>query len=81
MPCARLPSIYTRPHYAEGGDLMSCGANTTANSRRAGFFTDKILKGAKPGDIPFDQPTRYCVVTNRKAANTRGPRLANEPPA
>jgi hypothetical protein len=78
MPCARLPSIYTRPHWAQGGDLVSCGADATDNARRAGIFTDKILKGAKRGDMPLEQPTHYYVVTNRKTANTRGPRLANK---
>jgi putative tryptophan/tyrosine transport system substrate-binding protein len=72
----RLPSIYTQPQYAEAGGLMSYGADTIDNFRRAGLFVDKILKGAKPGEIPFEQPTRYYLVINRgtaKALNIRIP--------
>ena len=68
----RLPSIYPQQYYAEAGGLMSYGADVTDNFRRAGIFVDKILKGAKPGDIPFEQPTRYYLVINRKTANALG---------
>ena len=74
----RLPSIYTRSQFAEVGGLMSYGADYNDNYRRAGIFVDKILKGAKPGDIPFEQPTRYYLVINRKTANTLGIKLVNE---
>jgi len=74
----RLPSIYTQPAYPEAGGLMSYGADTNNNARRAGVFVDKILKGAKPGDIPFEQPTRYYLVVNRKTANALGIKLNNE---
>jgi putative ABC transport system substrate-binding protein len=74
----RLPSIYPQPIYAEVGGLMSYGADTHENFRRAGIFVDKILKGAKPGDIPFEQPTRYPLVINRKTANALGIKLSGE---
>lgn len=74
----RLPSIYTQFQYAEAGGLMSYGADTNDNFRRAGFFVDKILKGAKPGDIPFEQPTRYYLVINRKTAHLLGLKLTGE---
>jgi putative ABC transport system substrate-binding protein len=74
----RLPSIYPLPQYAEAGGLMSYGAELNDNYRRAGIFVDKILKGAKPGDIPFEQPTRYYLVINRKTANALGIKPTNE---
>ena len=74
----RLPSIYPQSIYPEAGGLMSYGAEANDNFRRAGIFVDKILKGAKPGDIPFEQPTRYYLVINRKTANALGVKLNNE---
>ena len=74
----RLPSIYTQPSYAEAGGLMSYGADINDNARRVGIFVDKILKGAKHGDIPFEQPKRYYLVVNRKTANALGIKPTNE---
>jgi putative ABC transport system substrate-binding protein len=74
----RLPSINPFAAYAEGGGLMSYGADLNDQFRRAGIFVDKILKGAKPGDIPFEQPTRYNFVINRKTANALGVKLTSE---
>jgi putative ABC transport system substrate-binding protein len=74
----RMPSIYPQPQYAEVGGLMSYGADLNENFRRVGIFVDKILKGAKPGDIPFEQPTRYYLVINRKTANAVGIKPNNE---
>jgi putative ABC transport system substrate-binding protein len=74
----RLPSIYSQPQYAEVGGLMSYGSDTTDNFRRVGIFVDKILKGAKPRDIPFEQPTRYYLVINRKTANALGVKISQE---
>ena len=74
----RLPSINALAGYAEAGGLMSYGADFTDNFRRAGIFVDKILKGAKPGDIPFEQPTRYYLVVNRKTAKALGIKPTNE---
>ncbi len=74
----RLPSIYAGAGYSEIGGLMSYGSDTNDNFRRAGIFVDKILKGAKVGEIPFEQPTRYYFVINRKTANALGIKLTNE---
>ena len=74
----RLPSISPFSAYAESGGLMSYGSDLNENFRRAGIFVDKILKGAKPGDIPFEQPTRYYLVINRKTANALGVKLTGE---
>jgi putative tryptophan/tyrosine transport system substrate-binding protein len=74
----RLPSIYPQQQYAEAGGLLSYGGNFNDNFRRAGIFVDKILKGAKPGDIPFEQPTRYYLVINRKTANALGIKITGE---
>jgi putative ABC transport system substrate-binding protein len=74
----RLPSIYPQQQYAEAGGLMSYGADLNDNFRRAGIFVDKILKGAKPGELPFEQPTRFYLVINRKTANALGVKLNNE---
>jgi putative tryptophan/tyrosine transport system substrate-binding protein len=52
------------------------GSDTADNFRRAGIFADKILKGAKPGDLPFEQPTRHYFVINRKTANALGIKLS-----
>ena len=74
----RLPSIYPTQNYPEAGGLMSYGADITDNFRRAGIFVDKIFKGAKPGDLPFEQPTRYALVLNRKTADALGIKIGNE---
>jgi putative ABC transport system substrate-binding protein len=74
----RLPSIYAQVGYAEVGGLMNYGADLADSFRRAGVFVDKILKGAKPGDIPFEQPTRYYFMINRKTANALGIKITNE---
>ena len=74
----RLPSISPSSGYAEAGGLMNYGADINDNFRRAGIFVDKILKGAKPGDIPFEQPTRYYLVINAKTAKALGVKLNNE---
>ena len=74
----RLPSINAITGYAEAGGLMSYGLDVNDNFRRVGIFVDKILKGAKPGDIPFEQPTRYYLVINRKTANALGIKISGE---
>ena len=73
----RLPSINALAGYAEVGGLMSYGADINDNFRRAGIFVDKIFKGAKPGEIPFEQPTRYFLVINAKTAKQLGIGMSN----
>ncbi len=68
----RLPSIYPLPEYAEAGGLMSYGAPTIDNFRRAANYVDKILKGANPAQLPFEQPTKYALVINMKTAKALG---------
>jgi putative ABC transport system substrate-binding protein len=68
----RLPSIYGQSVYADDGGLMSYGANIVESWRRAVTFVDKILKGAKPADLPVEQPTKFELVVNMKTARTLG---------
>ena len=68
----RLPAIYSRGDYVESGGLMSYGADQVEPYRRAAVYVDKILKGAKPADIPVEQPTKFELVINLKAAKQIG---------
>lgn len=68
----RLPSVAAVQEYVEVGGLMSYGPNFAENYRRAATYVDKILKGAKPGDIPVEQPTKLELVINRKTAKALG---------
>ena len=68
----RLPSISGYRTYAEAGGLMSYGQNIPANFRRAATYVDKILKGAKAGELPVEQPTTFEFVVNLKTAQTLG---------
>jgi putative ABC transport system substrate-binding protein len=68
----RLPSIAANRIYAEAGGLMSYGQNLADNYRRAANYVDKILKGAKPGELPVERPTRLELVINRKTATALG---------
>jgi putative ABC transport system substrate-binding protein len=69
---SRLPAIYYRPNFVEAGGLMSYGVNDTDLYRRAATYVDKILKGAKPADLPVEQPTKFELVINLKAAKQIG---------
>jgi putative ABC transport system substrate-binding protein len=69
---ARLPTIYGSREYVEAGGLMSYGPSYTELFRRAADYVDKILRGAKPGDIPVEQPTKFELVINLKTAKTLG---------
>src|SRR5262249_60537559 len=60
----RMPSISALPDYAELGGLMSYGTSLVDNYRRAATYVDRILKGANPGVLPFEQPTRYRLGIN-----------------
>jgi putative ABC transport system substrate-binding protein len=68
----RLPSTGGSAEYAEAGGLLSYGPNLLENYRRSATYVDKILKGAKPADLPVEQPTRYELVVNRKTAQALG---------
>jgi putative ABC transport system substrate-binding protein len=69
---SRLPAIYTFRGQAEAGGLMSYGPSLQANFRRAATYVDKILKGARPADLPVEQPTRFEMVVNMKTAKALG---------
>ncbi len=68
----RVASIYLIYQYPKAGGLMSYGPDVVDNFRRASAYVDKILKGAKPGDLPFEQPARYVLAVNLKTAKTLG---------
>jgi putative ABC transport system substrate-binding protein len=74
----RLPSSYANLEYADAGGLIVYAANVNENFRRAAIFVDKILKGAKPGELPFELPTRFQLVINRKTANALGLTIPQE---
>jgi len=69
---SRLPVIYSGREYVEAGGLMSYGVNLDDLDRRAATYVDKILKGAKPADLPIQQPTRFEFIINLKAARQIG---------
>ena len=68
----RFPSIYESREYALAGGLMTYGQDLTVSFRRAATYVDKILKGAKPTDLPWEQPTKIELVLNLKTAKTLG---------
>jgi putative ABC transport system substrate-binding protein len=67
-----LPTIYGLKEDAEAGGLMSYGPGQAAFVRLAAGYVDKILKGAKPGDLPVEQPTKFELVINLKTAKALG---------
>jgi putative ABC transport system substrate-binding protein len=68
----RLPAIYTREEFADNGGLMSYGADEDEPFKRIAVMIDKILKGAKPADIPVEQPTKFEFIINLKTAKQIG---------
>jgi putative ABC transport system substrate-binding protein len=69
---ARLPTIYFTRQHVEDGGLMCYGPNPVDNYRRAAVYVDKILKGARPADLPVERPTRIELVINLKTAKALG---------
>jgi putative ABC transport system substrate-binding protein len=69
---AQLPTLHGQKPYVEAGGLMSYGANIPALFRRAADYVDKILRGAKPADLPVEQPTEFDLVINLKTAKALG---------
>ena len=68
----RLPSIYGSRIFVENGGLISYGANTLDLYRRVAAYADKIFKGAKPGGLPIEQPSKFELIVNMKTAKALG---------
>jgi putative ABC transport system substrate-binding protein len=68
----RLPSTHTIPDYAEAGGLIAYGPDIPDNFRRAAGYVDKVLKGAKPAELPIEQPRRFELTINMKTARALG---------
>jgi len=73
----RLPSMYGFREFCDAGGLLSYGANLRHQFRRYGYFIDKILKGAKPGDIPIEDPTIFELIVNARTAKVLGLSIPN----
>jgi putative tryptophan/tyrosine transport system substrate-binding protein len=69
---SRLPSVFARRENAEAGGMMSYGPSNAVMFRRAATYVDKILKGAKPAELPVEQPRKFELVINLKAAKQIG---------
>ena len=74
----RLPAIFDRRGFAVGGGLLSYGPDTSYLYRRAASYVDKILKGAKPADLPVEQPTKFDLVVNLRTAQALGLAIPRE---
>ena len=68
----RFPGIYIAIKFVDAGGLMSYGTSVTDLFRRAAVYVDKILKGAKPGDLPVEQPRKFELIISLKAAKAIG---------
>jgi putative ABC transport system substrate-binding protein len=69
---ARLPTMFTQREYVASGGLLSYGPNFLELNRRAADYVDKVLRGAKPADLPVEQPTRFELAVNLITANALG---------
>jgi putative ABC transport system substrate-binding protein len=67
-----MPTMYVHRDYVEAGGLISYGANIQNLFRRAAEYVDKILRGARPGDLPVEQPTKFDLVVNLTTAQALG---------
>jgi putative ABC transport system substrate-binding protein len=74
----RLPSIFNTPEYPDAGGLMSYGPDLNENFRHVATFVDRIFKGAKPGDLPFELPMRLYLIINRRTAKAIGLAIPQE---
>ena len=72
VKAARLPAIYPARAFADDGGLMAYGTNVPDNFRRAASYVDRILKGARPGDLPIQEPVKFDFVVNLKTARELG---------
>jgi putative ABC transport system substrate-binding protein len=72
---SRLPSMYVGSTFVDAGGLMSYGADQAESHRRVAYFVDRILKGAKPADLPVEQPMRFELVVNLKTADQIGVKI------
>jgi putative ABC transport system substrate-binding protein len=68
----RLPAMYSSSQFVENGGLMAYGVNFANLYRRAAFYVDRILKGAKPAELPVEQPTKFELLINLKTAKQMG---------
>ena len=72
MDRLKTPAMFANSQWPDAGGLMSYGPSFTDNFRRAAVYVDKILKGANPGDIPIEQPTKFELIVNMKNARANG---------
>ena len=75
---SRLPSMYSSREAVDAGGLMYYGADEAESYRRVAYYVDRILKGAKPADLPVEQPTKFEFVINLKTAKQIGVTIAPE---